>query len=448
MHVGHLRSTVIGDALARMFESRGHTVIRQNHIGDWGTQFGMLTEHLIETKQESVDGSALNALYKEAKGRFDAEPDFKDRSRKRVVLLQGGDKQTNDLWQQLVSASRVYFQQIYKSLRITLTDEHVRGESSYNALLQGVVDELRGTGAVSVSEGATVAYIPGFFLRDGQPAPFIVQKADGGFGYAATDLCAIRHRTRDLKANRILYVVDSRQSDHFIQVFHLAASSKFSAGSSPMHVQFGTIMGEDKKPFKTREGGTIRLMDLIEEATRRALEEVKKRHPDMPSEEATAIAETIAIGALKYNDLRADRVKDYVFTYDSMLAMDGNTGPYLQYAYARICAISRKAAPEDLASGQPTDIAITHPAERALVLKVALYDKVVDQVLDSCHPHVLCTYLHELTQAFHNFYESCPVLKEGVDVASRKSRLMMCQLVAKVLKDGLENLGVDVLERM
>ena len=441
MHVGHLRSTVIGDALARTLEFRGNQVIRQNHLGDWGTQFGMLIQYAIEQQislagRQWVSFGELTDFYKQAKLKFDEDAEFAERARQRVVALQSGDQQTQELWRHLVSASASHFGRIYQQLNVTLRDADIRGESHYNSMLAATVRALRDKGLAQLSEGAWCVFVPGF------DDPLMVQKSDGGFGYAATDLTAIRFRVEQLGAQRIIYVVDARQSDHFTKVFHTArAAGWLDEGHTAEHVKFGTILGEDNRPFKTRSGETVRLVDLLDEAQDRALAIVREKSPELSDEQAAAIAAIVGIGAVKYADLSADRVKDYVFSWARMLAMDGNTAPYLQYAYARIRSIFRKAEDE------PGEVVVAHDAERALVLKLAQFPQVTAAVADRLEPHHLCTWLYELATSFSAFYENCPVLRADGQ-AQRRSRLALCDLTARALKQGLSLLGIEVIERM
>ena len=466
MHVGHLRSTVIGDALARTLEFLGHNVVRQNHLGDWGTQFGMLIERLEELGVGAEAGvKDLDAFYRESKQRFDTDPAFAERARRRVVGLQGGDPRTLERWRGLVDTSRKHFNEAYHRLSITLTDRDIAGESTYNDKLKPVAEELARSGLARESDGALCIFI------DGHDDPLMVRKSDGGFGYAATDLAAIRYRVRELRGNRLIYVVDARQSDHFIKLFKAARLAGWVGENiSTEHVKFGTILGEDGKPFKTRAGDTVKLADLLDEAEERAAKIVREKSPTLSEGETKQIAHTVGIGAVKYSDLAADRIKDYVFSWDRMLAMEGNTAPYLQYAYARIRSIFRKAQEDGVAGAkggsatvpQHTDakcwgtpglspshpsIVVTHHAERALALKLAQLAPTVVTVAHRLEPHHLCTWLFELASSFSAFYEGCPVLKADTDT-QRASRLALCDLTARAIQRGLALLGIDVVERM
>ncbi len=445
MHVGHLRSLIIGDALGRVLDIQGHRVIRHNHIGDWGTQFGMLLEHLIDTGWDAAADhsiSDLNALYQDAKKRDDSDPAFAERARRRVVLLQQGDDASRRIWHMLIDESVRHMNEVVARLGVQLTDADLKPESFYNDRLMLVCEELEKVGVARVSEGALCVFV------EGANDPLVVRKSDGGFGYAATDLAAVRHRVLDLHAQRVVYVVDARQRDHFAKFFAAAGLAGWLAqGVKLEHVAFGTILGKDRKPFKTRQGGTVRLADVLDEAEKRAFDQVSAKNPDLPEDERRRIAHVVGIGALKYADLSNDRIKDYIFDWDRMLALDGNTAPYLQYSYTRIRSIFRKVGEPSAISHQPSAIRITDPAERALGLKLLGFASVVDNVAHSLEPHRLCTYLYELAAAFHQFYEQCPVLA-APDAAMRASRLALCDLVGRVLRQGLALLGIDVPERM
>lgn len=444
MHVGHLRSTVIGDSLVRLLSFLGHEVIRQNHLGDWGTQFGMLIEHLLDTGSAGGPVADLNALYQEAKRRFDSDPDFAERARGRVVALQGGDPETLALWQGLVEESERHFEQVYSLLGVLLTLDDVRGESFYNPLLEPTVEELDSLGLTKVDDGALCVFPPGFSGRDGEPLPLIVRKSDGGFGYAATDLAALRYRVRELGAQRVVYVVDARQSQHLAMVFAVGAMAGWlgeGGGAAAEHVSFGTVLGPDNRPFKTRSGETVRLLDLLEEAVARATAVIEEKNPDLTGEERDVVAQAVGIGAVKYADLSSDRVKDYVFDWNRMLSFDGNTAPYLQYAHARIRSILRRA---DAPAGA---VVLTEPAERALALELLAFPAAVAGAAEHLQPHRLCTYLFELASAFTAFYEACPVLRAETEEA-RGSRLALCEATAETLRAGLGLLGIEAPERM
>ncbi len=453
MHVGHLRSTVIGDCIARTLDFQGHRVIRQNHLGDWGTQFGMLIEHLIESVSPEKLASAsfeigdLNAFYQQAKKKFDQDTGFADRARARVVALQGGDKQTHKLWQALYNKSVEHFDAAYSRMGVLLTDDDIHGESFYNPKLPAVIEGLKKANTLKESQGAKVVFPDGFVDREGEPQPIIVQKSDGGYLYATTDLAAARYRIDELGADRVIYVTDARQSQHFAMVFATLRQVGWASQQVQLdHVPFGTVLGKDHKPFKTREGGTVKLIDLLDEAQRRAVEVVKQKNPDLSTDRCEQIAHAIGIGALKYADLSSDRIKDYVFDWDRMLSFEGNTAPYLQNAFVRIRSIFRKG---EIAPGSLADaaIAIRQPTERALAVKLLQLPEVIEAVAQSLEPHRLCTYLYELASAFHQFYEKCSVLN-AADEPTKHSRLALCELTARTLEKGLGLLGIGVVEQM
>ena len=447
LHVGNLRSTIIGDALCRVLEAVGHKVLRQNHLGDWGTPFGMLIENLLEGDVEAGEQSIkdLNAFYQAARKKFDSDSAFAERARNRVVMLQRGDVETLDLWKKLVLASTRYFNTIYDLLGVTLRDEHLAGESLYNPWLPQVVEELTARNLAVESDGAICVFPPGFLGREQQPLPLIIRKQDGGYGYATTDLAAVRYRTQSLHATRILYVVGASQEQHLSMVFVAAkVAGWLLEPARAEHVSFGAILGSDKKMFRTRAGETIRLLDLLNEAVSRAQAIVAEKNPNLPPEVQHSIARAVGIGALKYADLSNDRGKDYVFDWDRMLAFDGNTGPYLQYAHARIRSIFRKGAAEVPSADS---IRIVAPEEKALALTLLAYPTVVRDVADSLAPHKICGYLYELATAFSTFHECCPVLK-AASQPERDSRLALCDFTARVLAKGLMLLGIESPEKM
>jgi len=448
MHVGHLRSTVIGDCIARVLAFLGHTVIRQNHIGDWGTQFGMLIESLLDSsEQDLVVGEGLTELYQAAKKRFDCDTEFADRARKRVVALQGGDPEATDVWRRLVDQSRTYFQGVYQRLDVTLSADDDRGESFYNAQLPTVVEDLKKEGLLATSQGADVVFPKGFVDREGNNQAMIVRKSDGGYLYATTDLAAARYRVDQLKADRIVYVTDARQSQHFALVFATLLQVGWVSDSIRLeHVPFGTVLGKDNKPFKTREGGTVKLIDLLDEAQKRAKAIIQQKNSGLDESQQQQIAHAVGIGALKYADLSSDRIKDYVFDWDRMLSFEGNTAPYLQNAFVRIQSIFRKGGIDEAGLNHES-IILGQPAERALGIKLLALPAVINAVAESLEPHRLCTYLYELASAFHQFYENCPVLTANSDEA-RISRLALCSLVGRTLAKGLDLLGIRVIERM
>jgi arginyl-tRNA synthetase len=447
MHVGHLRSTVIGDSLARVLGFLGHRVIRQNHIGDWGAPFGMLIEHLVDIGAASsgaeLSVSDLNDFYQQARGKFDGDPDFAERARRRVVALQGGDPTTLALWRQLVDESMRHFHAIYERLGVLLTDDDLDAESRYNPVLPDVVAELEARGITEESRGALCVFPPGFTGRDGERLPLIVRTSVGAYTYVTTDLAAVRMRSRDFGATRMIYVVGSPQALHLSMVFAAGRMAGWLDGHHAEHAQFGSVLGADGKMLRTRSGDPIKLIDLLDEADERAAKIVEGRELD-PQARST-MAHAVAMGALKYFDLSFQRERDYVFDWDRMLAFDGNTGPYLQYAVTRIRSIFHKAGIDDrqASSGR---VVLGEPAERALALKLLGLGEAVGAVAGAMEPHRLCTYLFELATAFTDFYEGCPVLQ--ADEPTRGSRLALCALVARSLTLGLDLLGIQVPERM
>ncbi|MEU8196861.1 arginine--tRNA ligase [Microbispora amethystogenes] len=448
MHVGHLRTTIVGDTLARTHEHVGNQVIRQNHLGDWGTQFGMLIEHLLDIGEEQALGMLAagdgNAFYQAARHKFDNDSAFQQRSRGRVPLLQGGDPETLRLWREFVDYSNRYFTKVYRTLGVTLTDDDIAGESKYNPMLADVCDELERMGVAEMSEGALCVFPPGFTGRDDQPLPLIVRKSDGGYGYATTDLAAIRYRVRDLKADRVLYVVGATQSLHFQMVFAAARMAGWLHDEvRAEHVQIGSVLGSDGKMFKTRSGESVKLTDLLEEAVVRAEAVIADRGYE--PEARRQIARQVGMGAVKYADLSVSHDSEYVFDFDRMLALTGNTGPYLQYATARIRSIFRNGGVDPEWITGP--IVLGHPAERALALQLLGFGTVVAAVAELSEPHRLCNYLFDLAQAFTSFYEGCPVLK-AEEESVRQSRLALAALTLRVLLRGLDLLGIEVPERM
>ncbi|MDP5210099.1 MULTISPECIES: arginine--tRNA ligase [unclassified Microbulbifer] len=450
MHVGHLRTTIIGDALARLLEFQGHTVIRQNHMGDWGTQFGMLLAHLSDKLADSnaeVALADLEVFYREAKVRFDDEEGFADRARDYVVQLQGGDEQCLKLWKQFITVSISHCEDIYSRLNVTLKHRDIYAESEYNDDLPVLVKELLDNGIAVEDQGAIVVFLEEMADKEGNPSPMIIQKKGGGYLYATTDLAAIRYRANQLKADRMLYVVDARQSLHLQQAFTASRKAGFVAESVALeHCTFGTMMGNDGKPFKTRTGGTVKLAALLDEAVERAEKLVAGKNPQLDANTCAEIARKVGIGAVKYADLSKTRTNDYLFNWESMLSFEGNTAPYLQYAYTRVRSIFRKAgiAPSELQG----EILLETAEERALGIKLAQFGEVLDQVAKDTFPHVLCTYLYELASTYMRFYEACPVLKEGVGEKHRQSRLQLCALVARTIATGLDLLGIEVMEQM
>jgi arginyl-tRNA synthetase len=450
MHVGHLRSTIIGDSLARTLEYLGHRVIRQNHIGDWGTPFGMLIEEMLDEGSASgrQDIVELSAFYRAARSKFDADPAFAERARMRVVLLQRGDPATLELWQRLIELTSGYIGALYARLHVRLAPTDIAGESRYNLLLPGIVADLERTGLARDSERAVCVFPPGFAGRDGAPLPLIIRKQDGGFGYAATDLAALRYRLNELGARRVLYVVGAPQSQHFAMVFATAHLAGWVPdGAQLEHVAFGSVLGEDASVLKTRAGEAVTLAALIDEAVNRARRIVDEGSPSLPEIERARIAESVGVGSVKYADLANDRIRDYVFSWARMLSFDGNTAPYLMYAHARIRSIGRKAGAVSAASAHPAaPILIQAPAERALALELLQFPSTVVNVGETLQPHRLCQQLFRIASAFSGFYDNCPVLQ--AEPATRASRLALCELTARVLACGLELLGIDAPESM
>ena len=451
MHVGHLRSTIIGDAVVRALEFRGDKVIRQNHMGDWGTQFGMLLAHLSDKLQANeVAETALADLenfYREAKVRFDDEEGFADRARDYVVKLQGGDADCATLWQQFIDISITHSEEIYQKLNVTLTRKDIMGESAYNPDLSNVIDELIAKEIAVEDQGAKVVFIDEMANKDGEPSVFIVQKSGGGYLYATTDLSACRYRSNEKKADRIIIFTDARQALHFKQVEIVARK----AGFLPEHVgydhcPFGMMMGDDGKPFKTRTGGTIKLAELLDEAVIRAKDVIAEKNPDYNDEKLTEIATKVGIGAVKFADLSKNRTSDYIFNWKTMLSFEGATAPYLQYAYSRIQSIFSKAEVNPLKFDKTFDI--VEPQEKALALKLLQLEDVIDAVINECTPNLLCNYLYELASLYMSFYEACPILKAGIDEQVKQSRLALCAQISQTLKQGLDILGIEVMERM
>ena len=450
MHVGHLRSSVIGDAVTRCLQFSGHDLIRQNHVGDWGTQFGMLLAYMeeLQAKGEQINSnlSNLEVFYRAAKGRFDESEDFATRARNLVVELQSGNEHCNKLWKEFNEVSLSHCQQTYDRLGVGLTREDVRGESAYNDDLQQIVTELDGKGLLQESQGAKCVFLDEFKNKEGDPLPVIIQKKDGGYLYATTDLAAMRYRQNVLNADRMLYFVDARQALHFRQVFMVARKAGFVKDATSLeHMPFGTVMGEDGKPFKTRSGSVAKLADLLTEAENRAYDLVKEKNPDMPDKELQNIASVVGIASVKYADLSKNRTSDYVFSFDQMLSFEGNTAPYLLYAYTRIVSIFNKAElDQNELTGQ---VILEHEKELDLAGKLMQFSEVMSSVTTKGSPHFLCAYLYELAGLFSSFYEACPILKADTD-EQKNSRLKLAALTAKILKKGLSLLGIQTLERM
>lgn len=454
MHVGHLRGTIIGDCLVRVLESCGHQVIRQNHVGDWGTQFGMLITYMQEVSQGQSDIpnklADLESFYRDAKERFDNDADFATRARQAVVKLQGGDAEHLQAWEQFIDESLRHCEAVYEKLGVTLKRDDLDAESRYNDKLAGIIEQLREKQLLTEDEGAQCVFLPQFVGKEGEPLPVIVQKSDGGYLYSTTDLAAIQLRAEELKADRSLYVVDARQSLHFQQVFAVArAAGMADEKLSLEHIAYGTMMGSDGRPFKTRSGDTVKLSELLDEAVRRAFDLVSEKNPELDESERQTIADRVGIAAVKYADLSKNRSSDYVFDWSTMLSFDGNTAPYMLYAYARIKSILRKQDNDPAADqnkGAMRLSSIDAPEERMLLMKILQMPEIVQMVADDCYPNQLCNYLFELAGIFMRFYESCPILK--AEAALRESRLALASLTAETLKQGLSLLGIEPLERM
>lgn len=438
MHVGHLRSTIIGDTLANLLEYLGDEVIRQNHIGDWGTQFGMLIAYLEETGEDgSVSLKDLEQFYKDAKGRFDADAAFADKAREYVVKIQSGDSHCLELWQKFIDISLGHCEEVYDKLGVQLTREDVRAESFYNDDLPTVVEELHIKGTLQESDGAQCVFL------EGDEIPVIVQKGDGGYLYATTDLAALRYRAQTLEAGRIAYVVDARQAGHFKQVFRVAKKAGFVAEEVKLeHVGFGTMMDPSGKPFKTRDGGTVKLIDLLDEAVVKAKDAIKDKE-SYSQQEIDDLAKIIGIGAVKYADLSINRESNYIFNWDKMLSFEGNTSLYMQYAYARIQSIFRKY--DGKIEG---DIIIGDALEHRLSMMLLRFEDVLNRAAVDTAPNQITTYLYDLVTLFMRFYEQNPILKEGVDEKTKMSRLLLAELTAKTIKQGLELLGIKVVDKL
>ena len=451
MHVGHLRSTVIGDALVRMLEFVGHRVVRENHIGDWGTPFGMLIEHLIDLGETEAANELsvgdLDSFYRQARTKFDSNDEFKERARALVVLLQGGDEETLRMWKLLVAESTRYFDRVYQTLGVLLTADDLMGESVYNPLLAPVVDRLRATELLVTSDGAEVVFPEGFVNRENEPLPLIIRKTDGGYNYATSDLACVIDRVERIGAHIVLYVVGAPQAQHLEMV---AAVSRMAGwvpeGTELTHVAFGNVLGADRKILKSRSGEVVKLDALLTESVERAAVAVKEKNAELSAAQQAEVARQIGIGAVKYADLSTDRIKDYVFDWERMLAFEGNTSPYLQYAHARICSIFRRAG-IDRAVVRTLTPTLDHVAERALALRLLQFDTAVWDTLEKYSPHRLCTYLYELASEFSAFYEHCPVLRADSE-AQKMSRLALCDFTARVMEQGLSLLGIESPEQM
>ena len=447
MHVGHLRSTVIGDALSRIFLFKGHNVVGENHIGDWGTPFGMLIEHFIECDNNNVGEIDLSTFYKEARYKFENIDDFALRSRQRVVKLQSRDAETIDLWQKLVDFSLVNFNSVYQMLGVLLNDDNLAGESIYEDLLPEVVKRLESQDLIVESEGALVVFPDGWYNRENEPLPLIIRKGDGGYNYATTDLACIINRVESIECNEMLYVVGAEQSQHFSMVFQVANDAKFMDEKiKAVHVSFGLVMGSDGKKLASREGKAITLEELLEESVNRAEKLILEKNSSMSDSDRKKVSKMIGIGAIKYADLSIDRNKNYVFDWDKMLSFEGNTAPYLQYAHARICSIFRKSS-ISRESTFNSEILVVNDFEKSLSKSIIGFSESIDETINSYSPHRLAVYLHHLAQDFASFYENCPVLVSN-DEAKMNSRLALCNLTARTLKTGLGLLGIETPENM
>lgn len=450
MHVGHLRSTIIGDASVRTNEFLGHKVIRANHVGDWGTQFGMLIAYLEKQQQENAGEMALADLegfYREAKKHYDEDEAFAERARSYVVKLQGGDTYFLEMWRKLVDITMSQNQLTYNRLNVTLTRDDVMGESLYNPMLPGIVSDLKAKGLAVESEGATVVFLDEYKNKEGEPMGVIIQKKDGGYLYTTTDIACAKYRYETLHADRVLYYIDSRQHQHLMQAWTIVRKAGYVPDSVPLeHHMFGMMLGKDGKPFKTRAGGTVKLSDLLDEALERARRLVAEKNPDMPADELEKLANAVGIGAVKYADLSKNRTTDYIFDWDNMLAFEGNTAPYMQYAYTRVLSVFRKANIDESVLANAT-VNITEDREAELAARLLQFEETLTVVARDGTPHVMCAYLYDLAGLFSGFYEHCPILSAESE-AVRNSRLKLAQLTAKTLKLGLDTLGIETVERM
>lgn len=450
MHVGHLRSTIIGDAAVRTLEFLGHKVIRANHVGDWGTQFGMLIAYLEKQQQENAGEMALADLegfYREAKKHYDEDEAFAERARSYVVKLQGGDEYFREMWRKLVDITMSQNQLTYNRLNVTLTRDDVMGESLYNPMLPGIVADLKAKGLAVESEGATVVFLDEYKNKEGEPMGVIIQKKDGGYLYTTTDIACAKYRYENLHADRVLYYIDSRQHQHLMQAWTIVRKAGYVPDSVPLeHHMFGMMLGKDGKPFKTRAGGTVKLADLLDEALERARRLVAEKNPDMPADELEKLANAVGIGAVKYADLSKNRTTDYIFDWDNMLAFEGNTAPYMQYAYTRVLSVFRKADIDESALAA-APVVITEEREAQLAARLLQFEETLTVVAREGTPHVMCSYLYDLAGLFSGFYEHCPILSAESE-ETRNSRLKLALLTAKTLKLGLDTLGIETVERM
>ena len=449
MHVGHLRSTIIGDASVRVLSFLGHNVIRANHVGDWGTQFGMLIAYLEKMQNEHANDmelSDLESFYRAAKKHYDEDEVFAEKARNYVVKLQGGDEYCRDMWRKLVDITMTQNIATYKRLNVTLTVEDTMGESIYNSMLPGIVADLKQKKLAVESEGAIVVFLDEYKNKEGEPMGVIIQKRDGGYLYATTDIACAKYRYETLHADRILYYTDSRQHQHLEQVWTIVHKAKYVPESLQLeHHMFGMMLGKDGKPFKTRSGDTVKLNDLLDEACERASSLIRSKNPELSEAELSEIVDAVAIGAVKYADLSKNRTTDYVFDWDNMLSFEGNTAPYLQYAYTRVLSVFRKSdISEDSLTG---DISLDSDKERALATRLIQFDEAITTVANEGTPHVLCAYLYEIATLFSSFYENCPILT-AENENLKQSRLKLALLTAKTLKVGLDMLGIKTVDKM
>ncbi|MFS1539828.1 MAG: arginine--tRNA ligase [Candidatus Phlomobacter fragariae] len=449
MHVGHLRSTIIGDAVARTLEFLGHKIIRANHIGDWGTQFGMLIAYLEKVQQENATDMALADLetfYREAKKHYDEDQNFAELARNYVVKLQSGDEYCRKMWCKLVDITMAQNQQTYNRLNVTLTEDDVMGESLYNHMLPDIVADLTAKGLAVESDSAIVVYLDEFKNKDGDAMGVIIQKKDGGYLYTTTDIACAKYRHEMLHADRVLYYTDSRQHQHFMQAWTIVRKAGYIPDTMSLeHHMFGMMLGKDDKPFKTRAGGTIRLADLLEEAIKRAGHLIRKKNSAMPEKELQSISQAVGIGAVKYADLSKNRTTDYIFDWDNMLAFEGNTAPYMQYAYTRVASIFKRANINPTKLTEP--VILANDYEQALATRLLQFEETILTVASEGLPHIMCSYLYDLAGLFSSFYEHCPILN-AENNASRESRLKLALLTQKTLKIGLDTLGIETVERM
>lgn len=450
MHVGHLRSTVIGDAIVRLHAYAGDRVIRENHIGDWGRPFGMMIEHLLDIGEDvaaaGLSQGDLDGFYKAANAKFTESAEFQARARDRVVLLQAGDPDTIAIWDRLVDMSNRYFRLVYSRLGVLLTDDDLAGESRYQPLMEGAYERLATAGLLEEDDGAMVVFPPGFTNRDNEPLPLIVRSSAGAFMYATSDLACVLDRVERLGADLLLYVIGAPQAQHLQMVFAVAAMAGWlQPPTEAVHIAFGSVLGDDRKMLRSRTGASVKLSDLLDEAVERAAAAVVSKNPDLDDDARAEIATMIGIGAIKYADLSNDRIKDYVFDWDRMLSFDGNTAPYLQYAHARICSIFRRAG-VDRGLLRALPVTLADQRERELAKRLLAFPSAFDETIAAHAPHKLCTYLFDLAQEFSSFYEHCPVMQ--ADEPVRSSRLALCDLTARTLQSGLALLGIAAPEAM